>query len=81
MNFLRKLFAQRCSVCGTTSEALMKEFRKRKPGVDIIDTSWVGVCPECGEPYCINHSTKTPDPYYGDEVPACPVHKKLLKFP
>ena len=70
----------RCSVCNQTSSALMKAFKISKPGVRVIDESWVGYCPECRIAYCIYHATKIPDPIYGDPVPACPRHKRLLQY-
>lgn len=70
----------RCSVCGTTSNKLMKEFRKKRPGVQIIDRSWVGTCPECGKILCKNCAPKVPDSIYGDPVPGCPNCKVQLRF-
>jgi glycine cleavage system H protein len=69
-----------CSICGKDSTQVMDEFRASKPGVVIIDTNWVGVCPECGKSYCINHATKVPDEKYGEMVPGCPTHLKQLVF-
>ena len=69
-----------CSVCHRTSDDLMAAFRRERPDVMIMDTTWVNVCPECSQAFCINHSSKVRDSWQ-ELVPGCPVHHKVLQPP
>jgi hypothetical protein len=81
LDLFRRRKVPACSVCGRTSEQVIKdgEAKSKRTGIKFVSYGHlVGICPTCAKAFCIDHAPY--DYSFAVDSTVCPKHKVALDF-